>query len=179
MQLSGRKVLLLLSPLILGFLSTKVVLANTVVNVESHAEGGSTAETHVESNINSRSTTNTTTTTTGKTDIVIECNGEKKEYHSDKAENVHLDCDNTTSGTAKTQVNINNSTNTQVTYPPKAKQSITPNPTIQQAKKEIDEQKEKIKQEVKSAKERVKEERKDLFEELTKMIRDLFKNLHF
>ncbi|MBI2442534.1 MAG: hypothetical protein HYV40_01340 [Candidatus Levybacteria bacterium] len=167
MILSGRKGIIWLFPLILSFLPLIAVspMTKSVVKVES-TDGSSNVR--VENDTSSSNTT-TTTTTTGRTDIVIECNGVKKEYHSDKAENVTLNCDDSTTGTVKSEVKISNNTSSATT---------SPNPTIEEAKKKIAEKKEEIKKEVKAAKEKIKE-RNDLFEEITHMIREFFKNFHF
>lgn len=169
MILSGRKVLLVTSSLLTTFLIPHSVAAYTESNVKITTEGG---DSHVSVTSDADSTTTTTTKSTGRTDIVIECNGVKKEYHSDKAENVTLNCDDSTSGTAKSEVRINSNSS-----------SITPNPTIEEGKKkikeEIDKKKEEIKKEVKSARDKAEKERDDLFKELTQKIRDFFKNFRF
>lgn len=160
MKLSGRKVLLIFASIITVLLSTKSAIAKTIITGDQ--ESSVTIKNQYQSQNNSQNTT------TGKTDIVIECNGVKKEYHSDKAENVTLNCDDSTSGTVKNEIKITSDTSptTKVTANPKQ---------IEELKKKTDE----IKKEVREAKEKVKEERKDLFEQMTQMFREFFKNFHF
>lgn len=155
MILSGRKVFILSSSLFALIFFPSLVNANessasvvNKVNTSSSTSGGST---------------------TGRTDIVIECNGVKKEYHSDKAENVELNCDDETSGTVKSQVNITNNTSVS----PAGK--ITPQPTD----KDDDENNGTSSGEVLGEKTKIREEREDLFEKITQFIRNLFKNFHF
>lgn len=157
MQLSGKKVLLLTSSSLFTLLSfpylayaneSSVSVVNKV-NVSNSTSGGSS---------------------TGRTDIVIECNGVKKEYHSDKAENVTLNCDDSTSGTVKSEVNVRTGSSNSA--------KVSPSQTEEEKEKAKDETK-KLKEEVKKEKEKMKEERRDLFEEITQLFREFFKNFHF
>lgn len=155
MHFSGRKIIFASSSLITLLSFPNLLYANEAsgsvvneVNISNSTSGGSS---------------------TGRTDIVIECNGVKKEYHSDKAKNVSLSCDDETSGTVKSEVKIRNNS------------SITPNPTIsekvKQMKEEVEKKKEEIKKEVKTAKDKVENERKDLFEIFTTTIRDIINSI--
>lgn len=154
MILSDRKVLLIASSIFTVLIAPRLVFAETIVTGDSH------------SSVSVKNSGGTT----GRTDIVIECNGVKKEYHSDKAENVTLNCDDETSGTVKSEVNISDGS------------SITPNPTIQEGKKKINEEIEKkkneIKGEVKSAKDKIEQEQKNILEQITQIVTDFFKNFH-
>jgi hypothetical protein len=91
---------------------------------------------------------------------VIECNGVKKEYHFDKAENVNLNCDDTITGTIKSEVKISTAT-----------ASPTSHPTIT---KDV----EKMKEEIKEKEDALKKEKITIFEELKKLFNNLFKNFH-
>lgn len=167
MNATGRKILIFLSLLVFAILAVGTSYAVTKSSVHVETEGDGEANVHVENKVTSNTTT-TTTKSTGRTDIVIECNGVKKEYHSDKAENVTLNCDDSTTGTVKSEVKITNGTS------PTSK--VSPNPTqIEELKKQTDE----IKDEVNAAKDKIKEERKNLFEQMTQFFREFFKNFHF
>lgn len=171
MILSGRKALLIISSLLVSVLfpSTAFGVTNNIY-VESSAEGGSDATASIKSNV-ALNNNSTTTKTAGKTDIVIECNGVKKEYHSDKVEDVELNCDNSTTGTVKSQVNITTNTS------PAAK--ISPRQISEEEKENINDEKKEIKEKVLGAKTKLGEERRDLFEQMTQFFRELFKNFHF
>jgi hypothetical protein len=164
MRVSGRKAILFVSPLIFGLFAVGIASAKTVIKAESYSENGSSASTSIDSS----TTTNNSNdqTTAGSTDVTIICNGVKKTYHSDSAENVDLHCDDDITGTVKTQVNIKNNVGT----------TITPsNETSKSAKME----EEKVKQDVKAAEDRMETDKKDLFEKVTELLRSIFKSLHF
>ena len=141
-----------------------IVHSESTVHVETSGNGSS--DVHIQSTTKSSNTT--TTTTNGKTDIVIECNGVKKEYHSNNAENVNINCDDGTKGTITNVVKISNTA-----------ASPTVDPTITQEKKGTKDEENNLKKEVKGAKGEVREQRQDLFEKITQMIRNFFKNFHF
>lgn len=145
MKLSGRKVILLLSPFLALLLFPNTVNAS-------------------ESNVSIVNKVNTSTSsggsTTGRTDIVIECNGEKKEYHSDKAENVNISCDSDVKGNVKSEVKISN---------------ISASPTASQT---IKEEIKKMKEEVKEKKEEIKKEKMSILSEIKKIFSNIFKSFH-
>ncbi|MEN9407398.1 MAG: hypothetical protein RLZZ455_614 [Candidatus Parcubacteria bacterium] len=161
-----KKLILLTPPLLAFFILGQTNHAETRSSVKVTSEGDSQANVRVETN--SDSSTTTTTKSTGRTDIVIECNGVKKEYHSDKAENVTLNCDDESNGTVKSEITVNKNSS------PTTKISTNPTETEELKKKT-----EEIKKEVKSAKDTVTKERNDLFTQMTQMLRELFKNFHF
>lgn len=169
------RIVLISTPLFAILLTAQTISAYTTSNIKVVTEGDGEAHVNIVSTNDSTSTSTTKSSNTGRTDIVIECNGVKKEYHSDKAENVTLTCDDSTSGTVKSEVKITSDTS------PTSK--VTPNPTIEEGEKKIKEEMEKkkseIKAEVKSARDKIKEQRKDLFEQMTQMIREFFQSFHF
>lgn len=162
----NKKRILLTSPLLAFFILSQTSYAETRSSVKVTTEGDSQANVLVKTD--SDSSTTRTTKSTGRTDIVIECNGVKKEYHSDKAENVTLNCDDESNGTVKSEVTINKNTSPTL--------KLSPNPTQTD---EIKKQTEEIKKEVKAAKDSLKKERDDLFTQMTQMLREFFKNFHF
>lgn len=117
---------LFITTLLFFVLSTKSSMASTKINVSSN--GGSSATVKVN---NSTSTSSTTeSSNNSETHVVIESDGEKKEYHSTNGEDVNMD-------NGKVKVTINNSGKTS---------SGSPTP-----KTLNDEAKEKVQQKVKGA----------------------------
>lgn len=90
------------------------------------SEGNSSSTVKIENNINTSNTNSSTSKTT--TDITIETDGVKKEYHSDKNESVTIESDN---GNVKVEVENSDSDVEEPTKANPTPTKVIPTPAIE------------------------------------------------
>ncbi len=100
-----------LASMVFFLASTSVYAESTSVNISNNAEG-SRSQVSVESHVESNSSSEVSSST--KTDIRIESNGEVKEYHSDKPEDISIQSDD---GKVQVEVNTEDTTAADITEP--------------------------------------------------------------
>lgn len=105
-----RILLSVLNVLSLSFIASPALAARTETHIETYTTGNTSNTVSVESSSNTKT----------QTDIVVETNGKKQEYHSDSGEDITI-----TSEDGGTVVKVNNSGSTQSPTSP----SSTPKPS--------------------------------------------------